>query len=40
MFDGGDGGMEIPRDGGQRRQVHVDADGDENGQHPEQRDQL
>ena len=40
MFDGGDGDMEFTRDGGQRRQVHVDGDGGEDRQHPEQGDQL
>ena len=40
MFDRGDGGMEFARDGGQRRQIHVDGDGREYGQHPEQKDQF
>ena len=40
MLDLGDGGAELPRDGGQRRQIHVDADGDEDRQQPEQGDQL
>ena len=40
MFDGGDGGMEFARDGGQRRQIHVDGDGGEDRQRPEQEDQF
>ena len=40
MFDRGDGGMKFARDGGQRRQVHVDGDGREDGQGAEQEDQF
>src|SRR5262249_19502131 len=40
MFHRRDGGFEFRGDGGQSRQIEIDADGGEDGQHPEQRDQL
>jgi hypothetical protein len=40
MFDCGDGRAEIARDGGQRRQIKIDADRGEDGQQPEQGDQF
>jgi hypothetical protein len=40
LVDLGDGGAELPRDGGQRRKVQVDADGGEDRQDAEQGDQF
>ena len=40
MLDGRNRLVEFPRDGGQRGQVKIDADGNKDRQHPEQGDQL
>ena len=40
MFDDGDRGVKLPRDGGKGRQVHIDGKGRENRQCPEQKDQF